>query len=553
MKRIGFGKSSLALSALGFSVNSNAPKLVADFVAGTYKASGQTKNFADLFTFNRAGKAWLVKDSGLVEYGIDVPRFDAGLLIEQSATSYSVPYNDIALGDTTTRTANTYKTIKIDDRGLNLQFNPLNAYPAGVPSLPAWNNVVLTKAIKIAGTAANAQVAITTRNEYRESFARLTNVGAVTGLGAKYEHGYLYSVVKYFAAYPNDGTLFYPSQMTVLWGDIAANASTAPKLNATLDILDFQYVKGTHPSTLIGDKSTSSITRPADFLTTTDNNLLYGATLTGDWDSTLQLSIVNGKLSHSGYGTVRTIEISIPKMYADFANNIYVLDGKASTFNNLFAFNRAGKAWLVKESGLVEYAIDTPRFDNGLLIEQAATNYAAWSFLPENGSYFKRGLVFTNGHWVYDGIEVSTAYLYTLPHADLSQGNRILSTQAVGVSFALMRTGTQSLTSLSHNGEVDYFVKIPPDTSSINGLVYSKVANQYALYYQVEGLNAQQLPTSPIKTTTAAVTRPADFLTSKITTGSTLTGDWDSTLNLTLVNGQIVRSGYGRIRTLEIN
>lgn len=238
---------------------------------------------------------------------------------------------------------------------------------------------------------------------------------------------------------------------------------------------------------------------------------------------------------------------------ANFTTGTYKLNDTDSTFDDLFTFNRAGKAWLVKDNGLVEYAVDVPRFDNGLLIEQAATNYALWSFLPENGSYDKRGLVFTNGHWVYDGIEPSTTYLYTLPIADLSQGNRILSTQAVGVAFALMRTGTQVLTSLSHKGAVDYFVKIPPDTSSINGLVYSKVANQYALYYQVEGLNAQQLPTSPIKTTTAAVTRPADFIASKVTIGSTLTGDWDSTLNLSLVNGQIQHTGYGRVRSLEIS
>ncbi len=248
----------------------------------------------------------------------------------------------------------------------------------------------------------------------------------------------------------------------------------------------------------------------------------------------------------------KTFGFGNSKLSADFTAGTYKASGVTKTFEDLFTFTRAGKAWLVKETGLQEYAADVPRLDNGLLIEQSATNYAAWSFLPENGSYAKRGVIFSEGHWVYDGVETYAAFLYSLPQANLSQGNRIFSTQAVGAEMQVMRTGTSGSTPLLHRGGIDYFVKIPPDTSSINGLVYSKVANQYALYYQVEGLNAQQLPTSPIKTTTAPVTRPADFLLNKIT-GTTVTGDWDSTLTLSIVNGNLVHSGYGRIRSLEIN
>lgn len=278
----------------------------ANFVTGEYALNGATKTFADLFTFNRAGKAWLVKESGLVEYAVDVPRFDNGLLIEQSATSYSVPYEDIVMGDSTTRTANTYKTIAVDSRGTFLQFNPVRAYPAGVPALPAWNNTVITKAVKVVGTGNNQQVAITARGEYRSSFARLKADFSVAGTGARYEYNYLYSVVSGFTA-TSGGELFYPSQMTVLWGDIAADASTLPKVGATLDILDFQYVKGTHPSTLIGDKSASSITRPADFIAT---KITTGSTLTGDWDATLNLTLVNGQLSWTGYGKIRRLEFT---------------------------------------------------------------------------------------------------------------------------------------------------------------------------------------------------------------------------------------------------
>ncbi|WP_352338299.1 hypothetical protein [Psychrobacter sp. 16-MNA-CIBAN-0192] len=242
-----------------------------------------------------------------------------------------------------------------------------------------------------------------------------------------------------------------------------------------------------------------------------------------------------------------------PKLSANFVTNEYKQDGSISNFADLFNFSRAGKAWLVKDAGLQEYSIDVPRFDEGLLIEKSATNYAAWSFLPPEGSYAKRGVVLNpNSKWVYDGVEPGFAFLYPLPFAALSQGNRIFSTVGIVASFSVMRTGTNGATPLNHIGMVDYFVKIPADVSSINGLVYPNVPNQYPLYYQVESINTQELPTSPIKTTTASITRPADLLSSKIL-GTKLTGDWDSTLNLSIVNGQLVHSGYGKIRYLEIN
>ena len=59
--------------------------------------------------------------------------------------------------------------------------------------------------------------------------------------------------------------------------------------------------------------------------------------------------------------------------------------------------------------------------------------------------------------------------------------------------------------------------------------------------------NSSVIPTGDV-----LVTRPADFLINKIT-GTTVTGDWDSTLNLSIVNGKLVHSGCGRIRSLEIN
>ena len=75
---------------------------------------------------------------------------------------------------------------------------------------------------------------------------------------------------------------------------------------------------------------------------------------------------------------------SIPNkaFYADFTNDRYVKDGVPCSFKDLFTFSRAGKAWLVKDTGLQEYAADVPRLDNGLLIEQSATNLATHSNNP---------------------------------------------------------------------------------------------------------------------------------------------------------------------------
>src|SRR5699024_7766414 len=60
-------------------------------------------SFKDLFTFTRAGKAWLVKDTGLQEYAADVPRFDNGLLIEQSATNLLNNTNPTAFAGSNTK------------------------------------------------------------------------------------------------------------------------------------------------------------------------------------------------------------------------------------------------------------------------------------------------------------------------------------------------------------------------------------------------------------------------------------------------------------------
>lgn len=247
-----------------------------------------------------------------------------------------------------------------------------------------------------------------------------------------------------------------------------------------------------------------------------------------------------------------------PKLFANFTTGEYKASGVTKTFAEVFTFNRAGKAWLVKDAGLQEYAIDTPRFDNGLLIEQAATNYGVYSNLPENGNYAKRGVVFTNGIWAFNIVTAASTYLYPSPYTSVN--NPLIASAVIPLNHDFPAIGfragdnyhvtTDTLKLLGRR----IYALTTSNSGTFSGL--NKIDNgkegQYVTHYQFEGMNAQKLPTSPIVTTTTTVTRPADFLQTKIS-GTTLTGDWDSTLNLSISNGQMVHSGYGRIRSLEIN
>lgn len=243
-----------------------------------------------------------------------------------------------------------------------------------------------------------------------------------------------------------------------------------------------------------------------------------------------------------------------PKTKANFVTGEYSENGEPSTFSELFNFARAGKAWLVKDTGLQEYAIDVPRFEDGLLIEESATNLSCWSFLPPEGEYAKGGVVLdSQNHWRYDGVATGTAYLYPRPYPpEVADGNVIFSAQGNIDANLRFRTGNASYSPiLKKVNSTLYQTKDSADGTSMSGLVYPKDSNFYVFYYQVESMNPQKLPTSPIKTTTAPSTRPADFIKTKKPIAK-VKGDWDSTLNISVVDGQLAHTGYGRIRTMEI-
>lgn len=247
------------------------------------------------------------------------------------------------------------------------------------------------------------------------------------------------------------------------------------------------------------------------------------------------------KIGFDTYGT-------LAKISADFVTGEYRASGVIKTFNEVFTFNRAGKAWLVKESGLVEYAVDMPRLDNGLLIEQSATNLIFHSSLPNVGTFNRYNAVFGANYWQKQ--TTGQAARLNPATAISAKQNHVISIGSIDGDFSAAYLSSQSVP-LTKIGAVSYGFLDTALDSRLSGIQWLDVENtQKPKYVQVE---VGTKPTSFIKTeNTTSVTRPADFLSSKITTGSTLTGDWDSTLTLSISNGQIVHSGYGRIRSLEI-
>lgn len=288
-------------------------------------------------------------------------------------------------------------------------------------------------------------------------------------------------------------------------------------------------------------------------------------------------STIIGRLSVFQNGTtIGDFERPIgSKLVANFTTGTYKASGVTKTFAEVFDFNRAGKAWLVKDTGLQEYVADVPRFDNGLLIEREATNLALYSNVLENTS-------------TWSLYEVSVASNFGLSPAQLTDSNQVsfIENNSFGLIQLIktpvsagetlnvslwMRSDTPQDIRIYLNGAInaDNNIKgvvvqvtnewakfsttldILSDDSGIFGIFKSTLQNNSFEVWEVSIVrNSYSLTVIP--TTTAPVTRPADFLQTKVS-GTTVTGDWDSTLNLSIVDGQIVHTGYGRIRSLEIN
>lgn len=238
------------------------------------------------------------------------------------------------------------------------------------------------------------------------------------------------------------------------------------------------------------------------------------------------------------------------KLSADFTTGTYKASGAAKTFADLFTFTRAGKAWLVKDTGLQEYAADVPRFDNGLLIERESTCLNGNSFLLDAFSARKRGTIATSDGVTRLSEYTDTSYYYPQPAAFTD----------VAVCFTLFTKAGGQVTMIANNssptvkkvGNTYVFVSEQGYTSELSGALWDAQMTTNPATVIAFQIEEGSVKTTPIKTTTTPVTRPADFLLNNII-GTTVTGDWDSTLTLSIVAGKLAHSGYGCIRSLEIN
>lgn len=240
--------------------------------------------------------------------------------------------------------------------------------------------------------------------------------------------------------------------------------------------------------------------------------------------------------------------INVPKLIANFTTGTYKSNGDNKTFTDLFTFSRAGKAWLVKDVGLQEYAVDVPRFANGLLIEKASTNHAP------NSIYASAATTTINvtDMWDYEFKSTNTI----IPHA--KNPLNYLGNMFVFSVYVIPEAVTNVRMYFSDS---DGYANANKDGKRYYRNSTISQSSGYTPHVRVEGVEAHTrmaqleaggLPTSWIKTGANTITtRPAEFLTTKVS-GTTVTGDWDNTLTLSIVNGQLVHSGYGRIRSLEI-
>lgn len=311
-------------------------------------------------------------------------------------------------------------------------------------------------------------------------------------------------------------------------------------------------------------------------------------------------TVVKSKLYNNGLNISDTL-FKGPLLEADFTTDTYKVRGSSKTFADLFTFNRAGKAWLVKETGLQEYAADVPRLDNGLLIEQSATNFILQS-QNMSDSYWVKDAVIVTGNTVKqdteNGLHRISSASRSVPQYDHTRSQSLLvnpkTTQFIGFgadgntsSVGVFIVNTSNLTYLMTNATKANYIGSSVKIKKIGNLLHisytvqdtgnwDTIGNSVAtikFYKELSGAQAsrqfigdgvtdfeviavdakeENQVSSMIPTTATPVTRPADYLLNNIT-GTTVTGDWDSTLNLSIVAGQLVHSGYGRIRSLEIN
>ena len=313
MIKIGFGSG---FRKIGFSVDVTVSKLVADFTTGTYKSNGVTKTFADLFTFTRAGKAWLVKETGLQEYAADVPRFDNGLLIEHSATNFVLQSQNMS--DSYWDKSAVTVTGNIIKQDTSNEFHKLTSPSRSVPQYNhTRSQTILIKPNNTRYLGLNAQsgtaqfgvvvfdlVSMLIDSSFGSSFGveYLDNTIAIKKLGNLISLSY---VVRDIGVWDSTSSSLLNMQFYKEFNSSITSRRFVGDGVTNFEVIAVDAKEENQVSSMI-PTTTTPVTRPADYLL----NNITGTTVTGDWDSTLNLSIVAGKLVHSGYGRIRSLEIN---------------------------------------------------------------------------------------------------------------------------------------------------------------------------------------------------------------------------------------------------
>lgn len=257
------------------------------------------------------------------------------------------------------------------------------------------------------------------------------------------------------------------------------------------------------------------------------------------------------------------------KLYLDFVNQRYGMDGEKCTLQDVFDaglldFTRLSKAWLWDGSkGMVEFDVNAPRITyEGLRLEPESTNFLVDSFISSG----RAGMQAAGGDWFFgvdklgthihfkqtlkvnyayknyqdlDAPEGSHSLTYVSDTTGLSWGKEGFSLQAVGVSGALLEvsygvySGKADMQSTELSGRSRGFVKRP----------YHDTKEPKFYLYQLENYPVY---TSPIKTDDVPVTRLPETLT--VISGANFTIEADEGIQ---VNGNEI-SGFGYIRKLEV-
>lgn len=314
MQYFGFDRPSFGIKTYGFGVSNS--KISADFTTGTYNSNGAAKTFADLFTFNRAGKAWLVKETGLQEYAADMPRFDNGLLIEQSATNFILQAQNMSdnwwvksnvtisgnvinqdTSNATHRLISPQRSVPQYNhtRSQTLLIKPNNTRYLGLnaQSGAGVNGVVVFDLVSV---LINASTSDATGIEYLANTIKIKKLGNLLSLSY---------VVRDTGAWNTTASSLLNMQFYNEFNSLTSSRSFVGDGVTNFEVIAVDAKEENQVSSMIPTTATP-VTRPADFLL----NKITGTTVTGDWDSTLTLSIVDGQLVHSGYGRIRSLEIN---------------------------------------------------------------------------------------------------------------------------------------------------------------------------------------------------------------------------------------------------